>query len=184
MNDLDHFLAQWQHPIMAAVHPWLVGAFWMLVAVTVVMAVRTWLAWEERDKLSAALITLAATVAVGLLTLALNPYIPADRRFTAWCLLSLFPLGFLAIRERLNDWDFKPFGFLCCIPPAIIAVQFAIASLKAAMTIPPHIESWAQYLVALLNHVSEPTKSALIIAAVLLALFRELVKFLKSLVTR
>jgi hypothetical protein len=190
-------LAEIEHPILAALHPWLVAAFWILVVVTVVLAVWAWYTWEQRYEPEPPLISFAVTLAIGLLTLALSPYTPADGRLAAWCLFSMFPLGLLALHEMRDNWtlrenwNFQPFRYLFFVPPAIITVQFAIILIKGVMTIPDRVmaiparaEAATAQTVIILNQVPEPVKNALIIAAVVLTFLAALVKFVKSLVTR
>ncbi len=166
-------LAQWQHPIMAAVHPWLVGVGWTLLAVSLLMAVRGLLS-DEYDALLPMLANIAGSAVMGSVARVANPYLDADDRFRAWCVLSMLVLGFCMLWEYLGDWDVKPFRFLVWVPPAV-------ALGRAAMTVPAHLRSCAEQVVVLLNQVPDPVKNALVIGAVLLTFLAACVKFVKNL---
>lgn len=169
-------MAQWQHPMMTAVHPWLVGAAWTLAAVTLVTAVWGLISDEGDALLRPMFATAVGSAVIGLIARVANPFIDADDRFHAWCALSMLVLGLCMLWEYLADWDFKPFRFLVWVPPAIVLI-------RAAMTIPAHVKSGSAELVVLLNQVPDTAKNALIIATVLLGFLAACVKLVKSFTT-
>lgn len=167
---------------MTAVHPWLVGLAWTLLAVGLLTAVWNWL--SDRDSLAFPIIAMivrlagfvAASAVVGSVASVVNPSLDSDGRFRECCALAMLVFLLCAIWEYAADWYFKPFRFLMWVPAVIALGRFA-------MTIPAHVKSGAAQLVVLLNQVPDPAKNALLIATVLLGFLAACVKLVKSFTT-
>lgn len=196
-DDYQHTFAQILHPTLTAIYPWLSGLLTVVVVIAAILLIRAMiLRRREEDRLEPMVsmaIAFAAIFVMMVITLAFDPYASAHARLGAWCLLSMIPLGFLAFKEIRGDWTFRedwnfgPFCILFFVPPGIIAVLIGIFFVHTAMTIPAyarmiphHIELIASQVVAGLAHMSPAQTAALTAALLLLGLFNQSIKLLKT----
>jgi hypothetical protein len=199
---LLHEFARMEHPILAAIFPWITAFLYASGAVMVILLVRAMILRRQHreEPIISLLISLVAFIVIMVLSVAFDPDVSAQGRLFAWCLLSIIPLGILAILEIKYDrssyhddegWHFRPFRYLFFVPLAIIAVQITVIIVKAAMTlpayvsaIPPHIKYGATQIVAFLSHMSPAQMAALTAAAVLLYFLNQLIDLLKTVLAR
>ncbi len=160
---------------MTAVPPWLIGTTYTLILISLAMAVWSLLA-DEDDLLRPAFVSLAGSAVVGSIARVANPFLDADERFRAWCVVAILVIGLCALWEYICQWSLRPFRFLLLVPPAVELGRMA-------MTIPAHVRSTAEQIVVLLNQLPEPVKNALIVGAVLLTFLAACVKLVKTLAT-
>jgi hypothetical protein len=166
-------MREWQHPFMAAVHPWLMYIGIGLFAVSVVIAL--WRVFTEDDISRSPFVLLAVGIICWLGSQAADPLLEGDERWKAVTLFFFGMFGIFALCEWWGDWEIKPFRLLVWAP---VAVDLG----RMAMTIPAHLRSGVEQLVVVLNQVPDPVKNALMIGAALLTFAGACVKFIKSLV--